>query len=72
MSRLIRLIHSDTCDMQTSTRGGKKYFVSFIDDFSKCCYVYLMHAKDEALNSFMIYKNEVLTQCDFKIKNIRF
>ena len=33
---LIHLIHSDICDMHSHpTKGGKKYFVMFIDDFSK-------------------------------------
>ena len=32
-SELLDLIHSDVCDMKsTPTRGGKKYFVTFIDD----------------------------------------
>ena len=29
----LELIHSDTCDLKyVQTRGGKKYFVTFIDD----------------------------------------
>ena len=34
-SYLLQLIHSDVCDMHsTPTRGGKKYFITFIDYFS--------------------------------------
>ncbi|GJV79183.1 zinc finger, CCHC-type containing protein [Tanacetum coccineum] len=36
----------------------KKYVVTFIDDASRFCYVYLCHAKDEALDKFKIYKTE--------------
>ena len=36
--------------------GNKKYAITFIDDYSKFCYVYLLHTKDEALNYFKIYK----------------
>ena len=59
-SELLDLIHSDLCDMKsTLTRGRKKYFVTFIDDCSKYCYVYLLHGKDETLDVFKTYKEEV-------------
>ena len=29
------------------TRGGKKYFVTFIDDCTRYCYVYLLRSNDE-------------------------
>ena len=46
-SSLLELIHSDVCDFHsTPTRGGKKYFATFIDDYSKFYYVYLLHSKD--------------------------
>ena len=53
------------------TRGGKKYFVTFIDDFSKFYYIYLLHSKDEVLRKFMVYKTEVENQCNVKIKRLR-
>ena len=41
----MHLIHSEVCDIYSNpTKRGKKYFVTFIDDFSKYCYVYL-HSK---------------------------
>jgi len=43
-SKLLVLIHSNICDMHSiSSIGGKKYFITFIDDYSKFCYVYLLH-----------------------------
>ena len=71
-STLLQLIHSDVCDMHSNpTRGGKKYFVTFIDDYSKYCYVYLLRSKDEVLNKFKIYKTEVENANDAKIKTLR-
>ena len=35
--------------MESKPRGGKRYFITFIDDDSRFTYVYLMHTKDEAL-----------------------
>ena len=50
---------------------GEKYFVTFIDDCVRYCYVYLQMSKDEALEKFMHYKNEVENQLGKKIKAIR-
>ena len=34
------------------TKGGKKYFMTLIDDSTRYCYVYLLNTKDEALHYF--------------------
>ena len=54
------LIHSDICDLKlVQTRGGNKYFITFFDDRTKYYYVYLLKSKDEAIEKFVLYKNEV-------------
>ena len=53
------------------TRGGKRYYVTFIDDFSRYTKVYLFRNKDEAFDMFLIYKAEVENQLNKKIKRIR-
>ena len=61
-----------TCDLKyVQNRGGKKYFVTFIDDCKRYCYVYLLRSKDEALEKFMHYKNEVENKLCKKIKAIK-
>ncbi|EOX94625.1 Uncharacterized protein TCM_004260 [Theobroma cacao] len=71
-TKLLELIHSDVCDMHsTPTLTGKKYFVAFIDDFSKYCYVYLLHSKDEVLDKFKVYKSKVELQYEYFIKCLR-
>ena len=66
------LIHTDICDLKyVPTRGGKKYFITFIDDSTRYCYVYLLRSKDEAIEVFKHYKNEVENQLSRKIKAIR-
>lgn len=53
------------------TRGGRRYFVTFIDDYSKYCYVYLLKTKDEVLGFFKACKAEVEKQTQKIIKIIR-
>ena len=68
----LELIHSDLCEMNGEfTKGGKRYFMTFIDDCTRFCYVYLLKSKDEALNYFKIYKAEVENQLEKKIKRLR-
>ena len=53
----------------TPSRGGKKYFITFIDDCTRFCYVYLLNSKDEAIDTFKQYKNEVEKSIESKDKN---
>nr|GEW97419.1 zinc finger, CCHC-type [Tanacetum cinerariifolium] len=52
-------------------RWNNKYFVTFIDDASRFCYVYLIHTKDEALDKFKVFKTEVELQQGSLIKRFR-
>ena len=66
------LIHSDICDLKlVQTRGGNKYFITFVDDSTKYCYVYLLKSKGEAIEKFVLYKNEVENKLNRKIKVLR-
>ncbi|CAM8890197.1 unnamed protein product [Rhodiola kirilowii] len=70
-SNLLELVHSDLGDLHsTPSLGNKKYYITFIDDCSRYCYVYLLHAKDEALDKFKVYKAEVELMHDL-IKKLR-
>ncbi|GKB31694.1 zinc finger, CCHC-type containing protein [Tanacetum coccineum] len=50
---------------------NKKYFVTFIDDASRFCYIYLLYSKDEALDKFKVFKTEVELQQGSLIKRFR-
>ena len=41
------------------TRGGKRFYVIFVDDHSRFTKLYLLRTKDEALEMFIKYKSEV-------------
>lgn len=71
-SKPLELIHSDVCDSNRQpTRGGNKYFVTFIDNFIKYCYIYLLKTKDEVFSYFKIFKAEVENQLGSSIKILR-
>ena len=53
------------------TREGKKFYVTFIDDYSRFTRFYLFRNKDKAFNMFLSYKAEEENQLDRKIKRIR-
>jgi transposase InsO family protein len=53
------------------TKGGKRYFMTFIDDYTKFCYVYLLKTKDEELYYFKIYKAEVENKLEREVKWLR-
>ena len=45
--------------MTPTTLGGYKYFITFIDDFSRYGYVELIHEKFDSLNVFKAFKAKV-------------
>ncbi|GKE26616.1 retrovirus-related pol polyprotein from transposon TNT 1-94, partial [Tanacetum coccineum] len=66
------MVHTKICDLKSlPTKGGNKYFITFIDDCTKYCYVYLLKSKDEAIDKFVLYKTEVENQLGKKIKVVR-
>jgi len=57
--------------MRTTSLGGARYFVTYIDDFSRKVWVYLLKSKGECLENFKEFKALVETQSDHKIKVFR-
>lgn len=53
----LELVHSDLCgQINVQARGGFKYFITFIDDYSRYGYIYLMRCKSECVKKFREYK----------------
>ena len=54
-TKKLKLVHTDICGpMQTKSFGGSRYFITFADDYSRCCKVYFMKEKSEALEKLRI------------------
>ena len=56
---ILRLIHTDVSgSFKTAGLNGEKYFVFFIDDYSKIANVYCIKCKDEVFNFLVQFINE--------------
>ena len=68
----IELIYFDPCEMNgILTKGDKRYFLTFIDDSTRFCYVYLLKTKYEEFNYFKTYKAKIENHLEKKIKWLR-
>lgn len=59
-SRQLELVHSDICGPITPVlHSGKRYILTFIDDFTRKTWVYFLHEKSEAFTTFKFFKISV-------------
>jgi len=68
---ILDLINSDVWQAPVISLGGARYFVSFIDDFSRRCWVYLIRRKVDVLAVFKTFKARVELESEKKIKCLR-
>jgi len=57
--------------MNISSVGGNKYFLTFIDDFSRKTWIYLLKSKGEVFHYFKIFKAFVERESGRQIKMVR-
>ncbi|KAF2347659.1 Integrase catalytic core [Trinorchestia longiramus] len=68
----LELIHSDVCGkINPSSLGGGSYFVTFIDDYSRYTWVYIIKNKSDVFGVFTEFKALVENHYDHKIKILR-
>ena len=68
----LQLVHSDVCGpMRTPSNNQNRYFLLFIDDFTRMTWVYFLKEKSEVLGIFKKFKLAVETQSGFKMKALR-
>lgn len=53
------------------TFGGEKHFITFIDEFSRYSYIYLLYEKSQLVNSLEAFFNKVERQLDINVKIIK-
>ena len=71
-SKPFYLFHSDVWGpSKITTNSGKKWFVTFIDDHTRLCWVYLMKEKSEVAEIFTDFYSMIETQFQTKISILR-
>ncbi|KAL0319039.1 UNVERIFIED_CONTAM: Retrovirus-related Pol polyprotein from transposon TNT 1-94 [Sesamum angustifolium] len=69
---VLELIHTDVCGpMRTPSHEQNRYFILFIDDYSRMTWVYFMREKSEVFKVFKKFKNLVEKQSGRSIKVLR-
>jgi len=57
--------------MKTPSLNGSKYYIAFIDDYSRMCWIYFMKFKSKVADIFMKFKAWVETQSERKMQVIK-
>ncbi len=69
---VLELIHSDVCGpMPSSSISGYVYYVSFIDDYSRKTWLYLLKSKDEVFSKFKEFKALIENLSERKTKILK-
>ncbi|RVW87252.1 Retrovirus-related Pol polyprotein from transposon RE1 [Vitis vinifera] len=69
---LFELVHSDVwgpCPVTSQT--GFRYFVTFVDDFSRMTWIYFMKNRSEVFSHFCVFSAKIKTQYDVSVKILR-
>lgn len=71
-SSILELIHCDIWGpFSTVAYDGSKFFLTTVDDYSRCTWVYFLKSKSEVHNYQLAFSNMVETQFCVKIKILR-
>ncbi|RVX02815.1 Retrovirus-related Pol polyprotein from transposon TNT 1-94 [Vitis vinifera] len=68
----LQLVHTDVGGPQkTPSLNGSKYYIAFIDDYTRFCWIYFLKSKSEVANVFWKYKAWVENQSSCRMQKIR-
>ena len=66
------LVHSDVCGpMSVNSIGGSRFFVTFIDDYSRYTHVYFIKSKDQVLEKFKEFVTLTTNLTGKQVKTLR-
>lgn len=69
---ILEIIHTDINGPHPTTGNrGERFFLSFVDDYSKLCKVYCIRSKTEVLDCFVEYVNLMENLTNKRIKTVR-
>jgi histone deacetylase 1/2 len=67
----LELVHTDVWGPAIKSADGFKYYVSFLDDFSKFSWVYLLKHKSDVENVFYQFQKQVELLLGTKIRSVQ-
>lgn len=68
----LQIVHADVCGaMENKSIGGARYFLLFVDDFSRMNFIYFLKHKNEVFKIFKEFRAKVENQQNKKIKILR-
>ena len=67
----LELVHSDVWGPARTSSGGYKYYVSFVDDYSRFCWIYLLKHKSDVEEVFYAFQAHVERLLNAKIKAVQ-
>lgn len=71
VSRPLEIVHSDVCQLSSPSHKGFRYFVSFIDDYSKHAVVYHIRMKSQVFECFIHFINSSERETGLKLVDLR-
>jgi transposase InsO family protein len=71
-AKILERVHSDVCGpFSTASTTKHRYYVIFVDDFSRKCWIYFMQKKDQTFSKFCEFKALVEKDTGKKVKALR-
>ena len=69
---VLELIHTDICGpISPAAMGGYRYFITFVDDFSRFGWIELIQEKTNSLDAFKSFKSVIELKTSKRIKCVR-
>jgi transposase InsO family protein len=68
---MFELVHFDVWGPIIESFDGYKYFVTFVDDFSRVTWIYFLKFKSEVVDVFKDFHMLLMTQFSMKLKILR-
>lgn len=70
-SSLLELIHTDVCEVNLTSISKVRYFITYLDDYSRKISIYFLHKKDQVAQTLQHFINFAENQSSCKVKTIR-
>ena len=71
-SQILELVHSDVCGpFKTNSTGGARYFITFVDDFSRKLWIYFISQKSQVLEKFQHFVQLMRTSTGKTVQTLR-